>query len=64
MLVDTNFDSGGVHGQAFAERAAFADQHAAALAQGAVDGFDDVGLALALGTGAVRARRQGLDISR
>jgi len=36
MLVDANFDSRGVHGQGLAERAGFAHQHAAALAQGAI----------------------------
>ena len=40
-----------MHGQGFAEGAGLTHEHAAALAQGAVDGFDDVGLALAPGKG-------------
>ena len=64
MLVDADFDSRRVHRQGFTERAGFAHQHAAALAQGAVQGFDDVGLAFALGTGAVRAGGYCLGIGR
>jgi 5-formyltetrahydrofolate cyclo-ligase len=37
-----------MHGQRLAEGAGFAHQYAAALAQGAVDGFDNIGLAFAL----------------
>ena len=51
-----------MHGQGFAEGAGLAHEHAAALAQGAVDGFDDVGLALALGTGPVLPARQHLGV--
>ena len=40
-----------MHGQGFAEGAGLAHEHAAVLGQEAVNGFDDVGLALALGTG-------------
>jgi len=49
-----------MHGQVFAEGAELAHEHAAALAQGAVDGFDDVGLALAPSTGPVLSARQRL----
>ena len=42
-----------MHGQRFTERTGLAHEHAAALAQGAVECFDNVGLALALGTGPV-----------
>ena len=45
MLVDANFNSRRVYGQRFAERAGFANQHAAALAQGAIQGFNVAGLA-------------------
>ena len=51
-----------MHGQGFAEGAGLAHEHAAALAQGAIDGFDDVGLALALGTGPVLPARQHLGV--
>ena len=42
-----------MHGAGLAERAGFSHQHAAALAQGAVDCFDDARSAAALGTAAV-----------
>ena len=45
VLVDDNFDTGVVHTQGLAKGAGFAHQHAAPLAQGAVEGFDHVGLA-------------------
>ena len=51
-----------MHGQRFAERTELAHEHAAALAQEAIDGFDDVGLALALGTGPVLPARQHLGV--
>ena len=42
-----------MHGQRFTERTGLAHEHAATLAQRAIDGLDDIGLALALGTGPV-----------
>ena len=42
-----------MHGQRFTERTRLAHEHAATLAHGAIDGLDDVGLALAFGTGPV-----------
>ena len=42
-----------MHDQRLAEGAGFAHQHAAALAQRAVDGFDNIGLAFALQAGPV-----------
>ena len=42
-----------MHDQGLAERAGFAHQHAAAVAEETVDGLDDAGLALAFGTGPV-----------
>ena len=64
MLVDADFDSRRVHGLGFAERAAFADQHTTALAQGAIQGFNDGDLAFALGAGPVRTGGKGLGVSR
>lgn len=64
MLVDADFDSRRVHGQGFAERAAFVDQYTAALAQGAIQGFNDGGLAFALGARPVRTGGKGLGVSR
>ena len=64
VLVNANFDSGGVHRQQFAKRTGFADQYAATLAQGVIQGFDNIGLAFALGTGPVWTRRQCLGIGR
>ena len=64
VLVDADFDSRRVHGLGFAERAAFADQHTTALAQGAIQGFNDGGLAFALGAGPVRTGGKGLGVSR
>ena len=46
MLVAANFDSRWVQGQEFVERAAFAHQHAVALRQGVIQGFDDARAAL------------------
>ena len=51
-----------MHFQRSAERTEFTDQYAAALAQGAIDGFDDVGLAFALWAGPVLPTRQHLGV--
>ena len=51
-----------MHGQGFAEGAGLAHEHAAALTQGTVNGFDDVGPALARGTGSVLLARQHLGV--
>ena len=56
MLVNNDFDAVLVHAQRFAERTGFAHQNAAALAQGAAEGFDNVGLARLVAP--VRVRRQ------
>ena len=49
MIIDNNFNSGGVHLQAFAEGTALSHEHAAAVTQRTVDGLDDAGLSFALG---------------
>ena len=64
VVVDDNFNSGLVHHQAFAEGAGFAHQHAASLAQRAIDRFDDAGLPFAFGARPVLPARQDLGISR
>ena len=51
-----------MHGQRFTEGTGFSHEYAAALSQRAVDGLDDVGLALALGTGPVLPARQDLGV--
>lgn len=53
ILINQNFNSGGVHGQGLAKRAGFSDQHPAALAQGAVDGLHNAGTSTAFGTAPV-----------
>ena len=53
MIINHDSNPGVGHGQGLAERAGFAHQHAAAVAEGTVDGLDDAGLALAFGTGPV-----------
>jgi len=45
MVVDDQFDAGVVHAQRLAERAGLSNEHAAPLAQGTVQGFDNIGLA-------------------
>ena len=51
-----------MHGQGFAEGAGLSNEHATALAQGAIDGFDDAGLAFTLGTGSVLPAGQDLGV--
>ena len=51
-----------MHGQRFTEGTGFSHEYAAALSQRAVDGLDDVGLALALGTGPVLPAGQHLGV--
>ena len=53
MIIDTNFNSGGVHLQVFAEGTVLSHEHVAAVTQGTVDGLDDVGLSCAFGTRSV-----------
>ena len=50
MIVNDNLDAGSVHDQRFAEQAGLAYKHAAALAQGTIDGFDDARSTAAFGT--------------
>ena len=64
VVVDDNFNSGLVHRQVFAEGAGFAHEHAAALAQHAINRFDDAGLPFAFGAGPVLPARQDLCIGR
>ena len=52
-MVNHNFNSGLVHFQRFAERTGLAHEDPAAVAQGAVDGFDDARAAAAFGAAAV-----------
>jgi len=47
MVVNDNFNSSGVHFQAFAERTAPAHQYAAAVAQRAIKRFDNISLPFA-----------------
>ena len=47
-----------MHDQRLAEGAGFAHEHAAALAQRTIDGFDDAGAAAAFGTAPVLPTRQ------
>ena len=51
-----------MHGQRLAERTGLAHEHAAALAQGTIDGLDDAGLSLAFGAGPVLPARQDLRV--
>ena len=53
MIVDNNFNSGSVHFQVFTERATLTHEHPASVAQGAIKGRDDVGLAFPFRTGPV-----------
>ena len=62
VVINHNFYSGGMHGQRLAKRTRLAHQHAAALAQGAVDGLDDAGLPRAFGAGPVLPPRQHLGV--
>ena len=58
IVVDDIFNSGGVHFQAFAERATLAHKHPTALAQRAVDRLDNACLTFTFGTGPVLATGQ------
>ena len=58
MLVDDELNADVVHGQGAAEGACFAHQYRALLAQRAVDGLDEAGLAAAFGAGPMRGGRQ------
>ena len=62
MLVNDDFDAGLVHAQGLTERTGFAHEYAAALAQGAVECFNYVGLAGLVAP--VRVRRQHGGVSR
>ena len=56
VVINHDFDSGGVHEQGFTERTRFSHEHPAALAQGAIDRFDDAGFAAPFRRGKVAAR--------
>ena len=58
MIVDDNFNSGGVRLQAFAEGTTPSHEYAATLTQGTVDGLDDGGLFFAFGARPVLVARQ------
>ncbi len=62
MVVDNDFNSGGMHFQAFTERTTFAHEYAAALAQGAINRLHDAGLAFAFGAGSVLVAGQHLGV--
>ena len=62
IIIDDYFNSSRMHFQGFTEGTGFAHEDAAALAQGAVDSFDDVGLSFALGTGPVLPAGQHLGV--
>jgi len=62
IIINHDFNSGCVHGQRLAEGAGLAHEHAAALAQGAINGLDDAGLARALGAGSVLPAGQDLGV--
>ena len=58
VIINHNFNSSGVHQQFLAEGAGFVDQHAAPLAQGTIDGFDDARAAVAFVAAAVLSTGQ------
>ena len=62
MVVDNDFNSGGMHFQAFTERTTFAHEYAAALAQGAINRLHDAGLAFAFGARPVLVAGQDLGV--
>lgn len=63
IIINYNLNSSRVHAQTFAEGAGFTDQYAAALAQGAVNGLDNIGLAAAFGMRPVLVGGQDLGVS-
>ena len=61
-MINHVFNSGRVHGPQLAERAGLAHEHAAALAEGTINGLDDAGLPRAFGAGPVLPARQDLGV--